>query len=203
MSAVPGPDLAAAPFAVACLLLVAAGLPKVAAPDDLRRALATAGLRVPGGVVRAVGAGEAALGVAGLLVGGAVLTPVLGAAVAASYLVFTAFVVAALRRGWALSSCGCFGRADTPPTASHAVVTGALSVGAALWAASSSDVGALPVGLDSPAAGLAFAGLVALGTWLTWAALTLLPRLHALSSSRPTSGTSAEPARFRLLEPAA
>ena len=203
MSAVPGPDLAAAPFAVACVLLVAAGLPKVTAPDDLRRALATAGLRVPGGAVRAAGAGEAALGAAGLLVGGTVLTPLVGVAVAASYLVFTGFVVAALRRGWALSSCGCFGRADTPPTGSHAVVTSALAVGAGLWAASSADAGALGVGLAGPAAGVPFVALVAVATWLSWAALTLLPRLHALSSRRPTTGTTAEPARFRLLEPAA
>ena len=37
-------------------------------------------------------------------------------------------VVRGLQRGGVLASCGCFGRADTPPTRTHAVVTAGLAL---------------------------------------------------------------------------
>jgi hypothetical protein len=66
-------------------------------------------------------AGEVAVGLGGVLTGN-------GIAVAVSYLAFTTFVVVARLRGGVLSSCGCFGRADTPPTWLHAGVTAGLAV---------------------------------------------------------------------------
>ncbi len=61
--------------------------------------------------------------------------PLTGALVAAAYAGFAVFVLVALRRGWALSSCGCFGRPDTPPTPAHAVLNAGAAVSAAWWAA--------------------------------------------------------------------
>ena len=69
--------------------------------------------------MRLLALGEAALGLAAVLVGGR-LTALL---VAGSYAAFTAFVLLARARGGVLASCGCFGRADTPPTTTHVVVT--------------------------------------------------------------------------------
>ena len=88
-----------------------------------RRRSTAVGLRFPRVLparvaVRIGGAIEVVIGVAALLVGG----PVLCALVAASYLAFAGFVVVALRTGAPISSCGCFGKVDTPPSVVHVVL---------------------------------------------------------------------------------
>jgi hypothetical protein len=164
--ALDGPVLAAA------ALLVAAGAPKVVRPDDAVGALRSVGLRVPGPVVRGFGAAEAVLGAIALVAGGRIAV----ALVAASYAGFTAFVVHALRSGGAVSSCGCVGRPDTPPTRAHVVVTGALALLCAL-AATGSPAG-LPAMLGTqPGQGVVVLALAALIGWLCWLALAELPRL--------------------------
>ncbi len=123
------------PYLAACLLLVAAGLAKTMRPEDTARALGDLlgrrpGLRLARLVVRLLAALEAAVGAAGFLHPGGV-----GLVVAGSYAVFTGVVLYARRRGGPLSTCGCFGRADTPATRTHAVLTAALAafaVGASL-----------------------------------------------------------------------
>ena len=112
------------PFLAAAALLVLAGLSKVADPQSLVRALRSVGLALPAGAVRLAAAGEAVLGVVAVLTGGRVAA----ALVALSYAGFTAFVLLALGRGGVLASCGCFGKQDTPPTRTHAVLTGAVAV---------------------------------------------------------------------------
>ena len=52
-------------------------------------------------------------------------------------------VVLALRRGWALASCGCFGRPDTPPKVAHAVLNAAAAASAVWWATAWSGRGGL------------------------------------------------------------
>jgi len=139
----------AVPLLVASGLLVAAGLAKLVAPHDTARALRRAGLPVGPASVR-VGAGaEVFIGAVGVTVGG----PAAALAVAGSYLLFAAFVGAALRRGWALATCGCFGEPDTPPTVAHVVIDLGLA-GAAV--AASAVGGPSPAGLVArqPAAGL-------------------------------------------------
>ena len=120
-------DVLAGPYLAAAALLVAAGASKLVDPLSLVRALRSAGLRVGPFPVRLIAAGEVLLGVAAVLAGSALTA----ALVAASYAAFTAFVLLALRRGGVLASCGCFGRADTPPTAAHVAVTAALAAVAA------------------------------------------------------------------------
>jgi hypothetical protein len=72
-----------------------------------------------------------------LAVAGAALTvhdEIAALAVAALFLAFTVFVVSALARGLPIESCGCFGRTDTRPSASHVAVDAALAAAALLVA---------------------------------------------------------------------
>jgi hypothetical protein len=123
----------AAPYLAATVLLAAAGVAKTVRPGDTANALRAAGLSsFPVRTLVRVGAvGEVALATAAILVPGRLT----GALVAAVYAGFAGFIVVALRRGWALSSCGCFGRPDTPPTPAHAVLNIGAAVAAAWWAA--------------------------------------------------------------------
>ena len=109
-------------FLAAAGLLVLAGLQKAADPAPLVRALRSVGLRVPAVAVRVIAVGE-------VLVGSSAVATGNGLGVAASYAGFTGFVLLARVRGGVLSSCGCFGKQDVPPTVGHALVT--LGLGAA------------------------------------------------------------------------
>ncbi|MDP3712140.1 MAG: hypothetical protein Q8R60_06615 [Mycobacteriales bacterium] len=154
-------DVLVGPYLAAALLLVLAGAQKVLDPKPLVRALKSVGAPVPGSAVRLAAAAETALGIAALITvttatGTTATAGTLGAAVAAgvalSYAGFTAFVLLALAKGGVLASCGCFGKADTPPTRTHAAVTGALALSAALAAGAQQ---ALSVALVSSTAALA------------------------------------------------
>jgi Methylamine utilisation protein MauE len=129
----------AAPFLGSALVLVAAGGAKVIRPEDTARALHVAGWRVDRNVVRAGAVGEALVGLAAIAFPG----PLTGGLVAASYLAFSCFVVVAVRRGWPLSSCGCFGRPDSQPSYQHATLNAAAAAIAIWWSA------AAPTGLRS------------------------------------------------------
>lgn len=142
-------------------LLVVAGAQKVRDPLPLVRAGRSTGLPLPAHLVRAVAGLEVAVGVAAL-VDGSRWTSLL---VAGSYALFTAFVVAARARGGVLASCGCFGKADVPPTRTHAVVTGAVALGALTGAP-----GALPL----TAAALVTTAAVAVTAYLVLAVLPLV-----------------------------
>jgi hypothetical protein len=117
-------DALAGPYLASALLLVVAGAAKVRDPLPLVRALRSARLPAPVAGVRLLAVAETALGAAAVLLGGQVTA----ALVAASYAGFTGFVLVARRRGGVLASCGCFGRADTPATTAHVVVTAALAL---------------------------------------------------------------------------
>lgn len=120
-------DVVLAPYLAAGLLLVAAGLAKTREPLSLTRALRSAGVPVRAPLlarwVRVGAAAEAVIGAA------AVVHPSgpTASLVALSYAGFTAFVLRALAGGSPLASCGCFGKADTPPTPGHAAVTAVLA----------------------------------------------------------------------------
>lgn len=195
------------PLYAGAALLVLAGATKVLDPAPLRRALRSVGLTLPAAAVRAGAAAEVALGVAAVLTGSR--WAALGVAV--SYAAFTAFVLLALRRGGVLASCGCFGKADTPPTRVHAAVTAALALAAAGVAAR--PAGSLPnVLAASPGAGVPLlAGVLALAVtaYLALAVLPLVdrratvksqpaaPRLMRAQSGAPTTTQPGRPAVAR------
>jgi hypothetical protein len=159
-----------APLLIASALLAIAGAPKAADPTNTVGALRSVGIRVAPVTVRLFGVVEAALGIATLVTGARWLA----ALVALSYAGFSAFLVVALRKGGAVSSCGCIGRADTPPTRSHLAVTATLTVTSLLAAVSGAD--GLST-IDWSATAFTALGFAALGGWLVWLVFTALPRL--------------------------
>lgn len=166
-------DALAGPYLAAAALLVAAGGAKLLDPMPLVRALRSAGLPAPRLLVRAVAAGELALGLVAGLSGSALAA----AGVAVSYAAFTAFVLVALRRGGVLASCGCFGKADTPPTRTHVALTGALAAVAAVVAVR--PLGPLPALLAvQPGGGLPLLVATAAVAGTAYLVLALLPVLR-------------------------
>jgi hypothetical protein len=168
----------AGPFIVAALLLAIAGGLKAYDPTMTVGALRGAGITVLPVVVRIGGALELVLGVVAIATG----APAAAVLVAVSYLAFTAFVVVALRRRFPIGSCGCFGRADTPPSRVHVVV----NIGAVIAAAGvalGSGGGIAAVLDDQVAAGLPFLLFVVTATYLAFLALTRLPQLQELGAA--------------------
>lgn len=157
-----------APVVAGAVLLLVAGAGKVRRPAATRGALRSVGVRASAGVVRALGAVEIALGLLVVIVGGAVPTAALGIA----YLGFTGFLILALRSGGAISSCGCLGRPDTPPTRTHAVVTAVVGVMAVVAAARG---GVQPHRLAWTGSDVALVGFTALTAWLVYLAFAVLP----------------------------
>ena len=119
------------------MLLLTGGAAKVADPSRTAGALAALGWPSSPGVVRAGALAELLLGAAALVVGGRGLALL----VAASYLGFALFVMAALRAKTPIGTCGCFGQADTPPKPVHVTVDAVLAAGAV--AAAATDAPAL------------------------------------------------------------
>jgi hypothetical protein len=168
--------IAAGPFAIAAVLLVLGGAAKTLRPDDTARALSEAGVRMPSMGVRIVAIAEVAIGGYAIVVGdraSAVL-------VALSYAAFTVFVVVALARRLPISTCGCFGRTDTPPSLVHVGIDLGAVVAAAVVAVDP-GVGLLDVVNDQPVAGVPYVLLVATGVLCALVAMTTLPKTLALA----------------------
>ncbi len=129
-------------------------------------------MRLPSGLlaVRALGAGEVVLGLAA----GITFSPPLLALTAAAYLAFAVFVVAALGSNVPLQSCGCFGQADTPPSAAHVVLdlAAAITVIAALV---TDTPGSRATLADQPWHAAPFLLLLAICVYLCVLVLTVLP----------------------------
>lgn len=167
------------PFAIAAVLLVVGGAAKAVRPHDTAVALRGAGLPVKDPVVRLGGAAEVALGLVAL----ADVDSVVAFLVAASYGAFFAFVTVALIRRLPISSCGCLGRFETPPTPVHlGVDLGALL--AAFAVAFDPSPSPLTIASGQLPESAAYALLVAAGALASLVALTLLPRALAATTPR-------------------
>ena len=166
-------DPLAGPYLASAALLVAAGVSKLRDPLPLVRALRSARLPASAPLVRLGAAAEVALGLVAVLHG----SRAAAALVCASFVAFTGFVVLARVRGGVLASCGCFGKADTPPTASHVAVTAALAGVAAVVAWQ--PLGPLTdVLAASPAAGAPLLLATAAVTAPAYLVLAVLPLLR-------------------------
>ena len=138
-------------------------------------------MRLPaaGWLVRLLGAVEVLIGTAALTVGGSLPA----ALVAASYAGFAAFVALAMARGGLLSTCGCFGKPDTPPTRLHLVMNLCAATLAGTVALAPGDRLVGVVG-DQPLAGLPFLTLTGVCAWFAYLALAELPRLRPAATQR-------------------
>lgn len=119
----------------ACWLLAGAGLAKALRPRStvlaLQHSVGVSRFSWLISVVRLLAGLEATLGVAGAVY------PVraVSAAIAFSYLVFSAYVALIRVKGGPLATCGCFAEPDTPSTWFHALIDGGLATaaGAIAW----------------------------------------------------------------------
>jgi hypothetical protein len=167
-------------YFVAAGLLVGAGVAKTIRPGDTARALGSLpGLRhLPLSVLRSAtrlgAAAEAALGLVALAAPG----PVTGGLVAASYFVFAAVTAIVRMRGGALSTCGCFGRPDTPASWLHVVLDLLFGVAAVAVAATTSATAVSSVLAHQPWAGVPLLFASAVGAWLTYLAMAPLAALE-------------------------
>jgi len=109
------PDLTMAFYAAASLLLVFAGIAKLLYPRPAADLMGALGFPAGAWFARLAGGAEVALGVVVLAVSG----PAPAMAAAGVYFLFALVALLALNRG--LSSCGCFGQVDSPPSRIHVI----------------------------------------------------------------------------------
>lgn len=172
------------PYLVACGLLCVAGVAKLVDPTMTVGALDRMGVHVSPSVVRFGGGVEGLLGAAAAVTGFGVLAVL----VAVSYGVFAVYVVVAFVRGELLGSCGCFGRADTPPSIVHLLVDVVAIVGAV--GVARGEGGGLGAELDGRAlAGVPFLALVGAGVVAAYLAMTVLARYLVSASGRSARGS--------------
>lgn len=183
-------------FFIACGLLVLAGVAKAIRPDDTARAFV---LLVPESVSRLrslsmmrqvvrIGAlFEAVLGVFALLFP----QPTLAALVAASYVLFLGVTAYTRRHGGTLSTCGCFGRPDTPSTGMHVVLNMIFVATALAVTVRPPHFTVLGSLLEhQPWRGMPLLLASAVGVWLAYLAMAPLATLEA--ARRLVSRTEAE-----------
>jgi hypothetical protein len=172
-------------YLIACGLLMLAGGAKAARPDDTARALV---ILVPNRFARvasfsqarqAVRVGalvEAALGAFALVFP----QPVTASLVAISYLLFVCVAAYAWKLGESLSTCGCFGRPDTPATGLHVFLNLVFLVAAVAVALRPPHPTELTSLLQhQPWSGIPLLLAAGVGTWLAYLALSALSSLEA------------------------
>ncbi|WP_334144265.1 MauE/DoxX family redox-associated membrane protein [Rhabdothermincola sp.] len=184
----------AGPLAIVAGVLAVGGAMKIADPAATQAMLGALGMPAAPWLARGLGLLELAAGLAAALLGGRVAS----AAVAGLYLVFAA-VAWRLVRGGQASSCGCFGRLSAPATWIHVtadLAAAAVAVGAAVTAAP----GLAGFGASGPLQQVTLLALVAIGTWLGVAILTVLPATLVAARRVPARAAVQE---FRIGPPAA
>jgi hypothetical protein len=163
--------LLSGPFLAISALLVVAGSMKVYRPKFTVGALRAARLPAGPALVRGLGLGELVVGIGAIVNGG----PLWATAVAVFYIGFAGFVIHALRSGIPISSCGCFGSPDTPPSVGHVVLNSTAT--AVALAVAIAPIGPW-VGLSATDAGTATAFLLFSGAtvYLLYAIVDVLPQ---------------------------
>ena len=157
-------------YAAAAGLLAAAGGLKVVKPKNTALALQAIGLPHARLVVRVGAAVELVIGIGAIVAGGAVYAGLL----ALSYAGFAVFVAVAMRKGTPVSSCGCFGEADAPPTLLHIVLN--LAAASLATAAVFDPAPSLTAILDDPSwTLLPLALLTVTGAYLSFVIMAVLP----------------------------
>jgi hypothetical protein len=165
-----------APFAVAALVLCAAGLVKLRSPAGAVRALGVVGVRASSGVVRAIAVGELALGTWSIVRP----SPLSAGVVAGLYATFGVLSLVLARRQ---AACGCFGDGDAPASGVQSLLSIALGVVAVLAAiAPAHGLGSI-VGGGPGRASVLVVGIAG-SAYATVVAYTQLPRAWSAWSAR-------------------
>lgn len=159
---------------IVTVVLVASGGAKLLRPSATATSLRELSIPSPLVSARLLGLVEIVLGVIAIATG----HPLAWAAVALSYAGFAVFILWALGDPERLGSCGCFGREDTPPTIGHLAFN---AVAATLALLAIFDPVQPRDFSGSTAEALITIALIAAGTALSIAALTVLPRRFARS----------------------
>jgi len=143
--------------AIFSLLLVVTGLAKLRRPEETSKALSAFGLPTHRLVGWALGLMEVAIGLLALV------SSIFLGIQSALYLGFVVWVIAALRLDVPLASCGCLGRADTPPYWGHL----ALDI-VAVFVSLGAVIAYSPVIVSVSLASLAQVVVVGAGVFLSW-----------------------------------
>jgi hypothetical protein len=163
----------AGPFAIATVVLALGGALKALEPAETAYALRL--LRLPSAslLVRAGGTFELVIALGALVTGATALAIV----VALSYALFAVVVMLALSAGTPISSCGCLGRIETPPSWIHVGIDlAAAGIVAAAAVATDTEIALPDVLSRQPLLGVPFLVLVAVGVALVFLAFTALPK---------------------------
>lgn len=161
----------AGPYLAVTALLALGGALKVARPNETATALAALGLPSQSFLIRGLGVTEIAIGTVAF----GTAHPIASMLTAGAYLSFTGFVIMARRAKTPVQSCGCFGKAETPPSIIHITVNLAAAGIAALIAARPIP-GLTKLLSDQPGAGVPLLLLIAVIIYLLYVALTALPQ---------------------------
>ena len=173
MLSIAGPYLA-----VTALLALGGGL-KVVRPTDTATALAALGLPSQPYLVRGLGTVEIAIGVVAFITS----HPIASLLTAAAYVSFAVFVLVARRAKTPVQSCGCLGKAETPPSLIHVTVNLAAAAIAALTAARPIP-GLTELLANQPGFGVPLLLLTGVIIYLLYVAITALPQtLRAVRAS--------------------
>ncbi len=113
-------DVLTGPFAVAAIVVAAAGLAKLRSPTVAVRALRELGIPAVAGLVAVLAAAEVALGVWCLIMprGAAAV------ALACCYAAFSAISLLLARRR---TACGCFGESEAPASVAQSLISAVLA----------------------------------------------------------------------------
>ncbi len=167
------------PVTAVLILLLIAGFQKITDPSTTSGALRAAGLPDRPILVRALGLAEVVVGIWFLVWGG----PIPAALGAMMYAGFAWFVINALIRKLPISSCGCLGSTETPPTVVHVVMN--LAAVVVLTLGTVSPVGALGGMLEVGwSVRVPFLLLVGISVYMLYALLTVLPLVSRAAAKR-------------------
>jgi hypothetical protein len=145
------------------------GVAKLADPDPTTGAMRAARLPASTQITYALGLVEATVAALALVAGGPAVV-----AGALLYAGFTVFTVAAAFRDIPIQSCGCFGRADTPPSRIHVAFNLLATVGLSRLFI----LGMGPIDWSLPPADLVlFLGYAVAGVFASYLLLARLPQL--------------------------
>jgi hypothetical protein len=158
-------DLLAPPFFAAATLLIVSGTAKLRAPGPVRSALGAVHLPSGPSIVRGIGLFEIGIGMWCLLGP----SPASALLLALLYAAFAGFIAVLMRSTNRVTSCGCVGGSDSPPSLAHIVVNAAAAATAAV-VATAPPAGVLTTAARLPLGGVPFllgTGLIAYLAHLT------------------------------------